>query len=84
MRSPEAGACGTRDLHRGRNGQRGSLSFVEAELLSDDGRPPWRTATRVPHMASPVESENVTDEESVIGPAREVPCGCSGMPMRVA
>ncbi len=48
------------------------LTFVEADLLSDDG---WAAAVAgvdfVLHVASPVHLGNVDDENTVIAPARE-------------
>jgi len=49
-----------------------ALAFVEADLTSDTG---WATAVKgidyVLHVASPIHTENVKDENQVIGPARD-------------
>ena len=49
-----------------------ALTFVEADLTRDAG---WADASSgcdfVPHVASPVHTENVKDEDDVIGPARD-------------
>lgn len=61
-----------------------NLSFVEADLMDDGG---WSEAVsgvdHVIHLASPVHTGKVKDENEVIGPARDGPSGAAcGMKRR--